>query len=99
MMGKLGVSPDLRGEIYENIIINVVWVVDYSLVKLRQMKCPGQLLPLACVRYLFNYNIKEGILLWNLKGLMSNELHHQEESFWRETYQLMSLTWDRKSVV
>ena len=49
-MRKMGVlSADLRLETCENIIINVVWVIDYFLVKLRQMKCLGQLLTLACV--------------------------------------------------
>lgn len=47
-MEKLSLSTDLRLEMYENIN-NVVWVTDYFLVKQRQMKCPGQLLTLACV--------------------------------------------------
>lgn len=72
-VGKWDLSTDLRLEMYENIIINVVWVIDYFLVNLYQMKCPGQLLTLACVRYLFNCDIKEGILFWNLKGVVLNE--------------------------
>lgn len=38
-MGKWGSSTDLILEMYENIIINVVWVIDYFLVKLKKM--PG----------------------------------------------------------
>lgn len=65
-----GGSSDLKSEMYENIIMNVVWVLDYFLVKMCQIKCPSQLLTLAYVRYLFNCNIEEGILFWNLKGVV-----------------------------
>lgn len=70
--GKMGFVTDLRLEMYENVIINVVWVIDYLVVNLNLMKCLGQLLTLTCVIYLFNC-VKEGILFWNLQSVVSNE--------------------------